>query len=90
MMSMQKLTSINTLSKAEVPRDFRNSKVQKQDKLKRDWFQHKNTCKSKSGIGPGVRRSKRSLSACPPFVYALCKPIFGEMSDSVKKLLKVR
>ena len=27
-------------------------------------FQQKNICKSKTGRGPGVRRSKRPLSAC--------------------------
>ena len=52
------------LSKIEVPRDVRNSKVRRQDKFRRDWSQHKNTCKSQSGTGPGVRRSKRPLLAC--------------------------
>ena len=50
--------------KTEVPRDVRNSKVRKQDKFRRDWSQHKNTWKSQSGTGPGVRRSKRPLLAC--------------------------
>ena len=48
----------------EVPRDVRNSKVRKQDKFRRDWSQQKNTCKSQSRTGPGVRRSKRPLMAC--------------------------
>ena len=52
------------LSKREVPRGVRNSKVRRQDKFRRDWSRHKNTCKSQSGTGPGVRRSKRPLSAC--------------------------
>ena len=50
--------------KREVPRDVRNSKVRKQDKVRRDWSRHKNTCKSQSGTGPGVRRSKRPLLEC--------------------------
>ena len=33
----------------------------KQDKFRRVWSQHKNTCKYESGTGPGVRRSKRPL-----------------------------
>ena len=45
-------------------KDFRNSKVRKEDKFMTDWSQHKNTCKSQSGIGPGVRRSKRPLLPC--------------------------
>ena len=51
-------------SKREVPRDVRNSKVRRQDKFRRDWSRHYNTCKSQSGTGPGVRRSKRPLLAC--------------------------
>ena len=51
-------------SKREVPRGVRNSKVRRQDKFRRDWSRHKNTCKSLSGTGPGVRRSKRPLLAC--------------------------
>ena len=51
-------------AKTEVPRDVRNSKVRRQDKFRRDWSQHLNTCKSQSGTGPGVRRSKRPLLAC--------------------------
>ena len=51
-------------SKREVPRGVRNSKVRRQDKFRRDWSRHKNTCKSQSGTGPGVRRSKRPLLAC--------------------------
>ena len=58
------LESNKTEAKTEVPRDVRNSKVQKQDKFRRYWSQHKNTCKSESGTGPGVRRSKRPLLAC--------------------------
>ena len=34
------------------------------DKFRRDWSRHKNTCKSQSGKGPGIRRSKRPLLAC--------------------------
>ena len=49
-------------SKTEVPRDIRNSKVWKQDKFRKDWSRHKNTCKPQSGTGPGVRRSTRHLS----------------------------
>ena len=52
------------ISKREVPRGVRNSKVRRQDKFRRDWSRHQNTCKSQSGTGPGVRRSKRPLSAC--------------------------
>ena len=51
-------------SKREVPRGVRNSKVRRQDKFRRDWSRHKNTSKSQSGTGPGVRRSKRPLLAC--------------------------
>ena len=51
-------------SKREVPRDVRNSKVLRQDKFRRDWSRHLNTCKSQSGTGPGIRRSKRPLLAC--------------------------
>ena len=49
--------------KPEVPRDARNWKVRKQDTFRRDWSQPWNTCKSQSGTGPGVRRSKRPLLA---------------------------
>ena len=52
------------LSKREVPRDVQNSKVRRQDKFRRDWSRHKNTCKSQSGTGPGVWRSKYPLLAC--------------------------
>ena len=52
------------VSKREVPRGVRNSKVRRQDKFRRDWSRHQNTCKSQSGTGPGVRRSKRPLLAC--------------------------
>ena len=31
-------------SKREVPRGVRNSKVRRQDKFRRDWSRHKNTC----------------------------------------------
>ena len=48
-------------SKTEVLRDVPNSEVRKQDKFMRDWSRHQNTCKSLSGKGPGVRRSKRPL-----------------------------
>ena len=48
----------------EVPRGVRISKVRRQDKFRKDWSQHKNTCKSQSGTGQGVRRSKRPLLAC--------------------------
>ena len=51
-------------SKREVPRGVRNSKFRRQDKFRRDWSRHWNTCKSQSGTGPGVRRSKRPLLAC--------------------------
>ena len=33
-------------SKTEVPRGVLNSKVRKQDKFRRDWSHHLNTCKS--------------------------------------------
>ena len=56
-------------SKTEVQRDIQNSKVRKQDKFRRDWSQHQNTCKSQSGTRPGVRRSKLPLFAC----CTLCK-----------------
>ena len=42
-------------SKTDVPRDVRSLNVRKQDKFRRDWSQHSNTCKSQSGIGPGFR-----------------------------------
>ena len=56
-------------SKREVPRDVRNTKVRKQDKFRRNWSRHLNTCKSQSWTGLGVRRSKRPLLAC----HTLCK-----------------
>ena len=52
------------ISKREVPRGVRNSKVRRQDKFRRDWSRHYHKCKSQSGTGPGVRRSKRPLLAC--------------------------
>ena len=53
-------------SKRRVPRDVQNSTVLKQDKYRRDWscVSILETCKSQSGIGLGLRRSKRPLSAC--------------------------
>ena len=56
--------SLDCKSKTEVPRDVRNSKVRTQDKFRRNWSRHYNTCKSQIGTGPGVRRSKRPLLAC--------------------------
>ena len=72
------------LSKREVPSDVRNSKVRKQDKFRRDWSQHKNTCKSKNGIEPDVRRSKRLVLACRHVANVLWIIIAqeGKMSNS--------
>ena len=48
------LRLVNAASKLEIPGDVSNSKVQKQDKFRRDWSQHKTTCNSQSGTGQGV------------------------------------
>ena len=61
---LYKFLGAGVKGKREVPRGVRNSKVRRQDKFRRDWSRHKNTCKSQSGTGPGVRRSKRPLLAC--------------------------
>ena len=73
-------------AKTEEPRDVRNSKVREQDRFRKDWSQHKNTCKFKSGIGPGVRRSKRPLLACR--THFKCSMEYSR--TSVKKSNKVQ
>ena len=75
-------------AKTEVPRDVRNSKVRRQDKFKRDWSQHYNTCKSQSGTGPGIQRSKRlsSVGMSHPlqmFCYLLGSEVATKVNDFV-------
>ena len=42
---------------------FETQKVRRLDKLRKEWSQQLNKCKSQNGTGPGVRKSKRPLLA---------------------------
>ena len=81
--NIENIDALVTLrSKREVPSGVRNSKVRIQDKFRRDWSRHKITCKSQSGTGPGVRRSKRPLLACR--TRCICSmETLGKKSNSV-------
>ena len=73
------------LSKREVPRDVRNPKVRKQDKLRRDRSQHQT--KSQSGTGPGVRRSKRPLLVCRTSCICSMETLHSDTTLIVQKPL---
>ena len=74
--------NVEVIAKTEVPRDVRNSKVQKQDKFRRRWSQHytalANPKVGQDQVSGGVSVPCRHAT---PVADALWKPIF---SNNVK------
>ena len=70
--------------RVEIQWDQNSILHRKQDKFGRDRSRHKNTCKSQSGTGPGVGRSKRPLLACRTH----CKCSMETLHNSLKSQIR--